>query len=85
MRRTIPCYTLYMNAPTPFVGQLATKYHAPVDVVERLIHEETAIISAQARVTTFVPIFVTRRVEERLRTRSFVEPPATQSPAVILL
>jgi len=61
-----------MNAPSPFVGRLATKYHAPVDVVERLVNEETALISAQARVTTFVPIFVSRRVEERLRARALV-------------
>ena len=73
-----------MNASTPFAGQLATKYRAPVDLVERLIDEETAIITAQARVTTFVPIFITRRVEERLRTRAMAVPADPLPTASIL-
>lgn len=39
-------------------------------MVERLLHEETKRITAQARVTTFVPIIAARRVEERLRNRA---------------
>lgn len=57
-----------MNIPSNIAAQLANKYGAPVESVERLMREETARITADARVTTFVPIFVARRVEEHLRT-----------------
>lgn len=57
-----------MKMTSPAVNLLANKYQAPIAMVEQLIHEETAIITAEARVTTYVPIFVTRRVEARLRT-----------------
>ena len=57
-----------MNASSPSVNLLAQKYQAPVALVERLIDEETEFLTAGARVNTFVPIFVRRRVEERLRT-----------------
>jgi Protein of unknown function (DUF3562) len=57
-----------MNPSSLLVNRLASKYQAPVVFVERLMDEETETIAAEARVKTFVPIFVTRRVEERLRT-----------------
>jgi len=56
-----------MKTTSLFPNVLANKYQAPLALVERLIEEETIIISAEARVKTFVPIFVTKRVEERLR------------------
>ena len=60
-------YDKHMNMTSSSVDRLANKYQAPVALVARLIHEETEIITAEARVKTFVPIFVARRVEERLR------------------
>ena len=57
-----------MNTSSSSVNLLAKKYQAPVAFVERLIDEETEFITAEARVKAFVPIFITRRVEERLRT-----------------
>ena len=59
-----------MKTTSPSINLLASKYQVPVAMVEQLIHEETAIIAAEARVKTFVPIFAPRRVEERLRTRA---------------
>jgi hypothetical protein len=60
---------------------LASKYRAPIAMVERLIDEETERITAEARIQTFVPVFVARRVEERLRKRTSSEPPSEGQPA----
>jgi hypothetical protein len=51
--------------------ELAGKYKMPVQLVEHLFAEETESVSQQARITAFIQIFVARRVEERLRTKSF--------------
>jgi Protein of unknown function (DUF3562) len=56
-----------VNVSSPLAPVLAAKYQAPVAWVESLIDEETELVAAGARVKTFVPIFVTRRVEDRLR------------------
>lgn len=51
--------------------ELAVRYQAPLATVERLMMEEAEMVSRDARVKNFVPIFVARRVEERLRTHSY--------------
>lgn len=59
-----------MKSVSGSINLLAHKYRAPLAMVERLIDEETARISAEARVTSFVPIIAARRVEERLRSHA---------------
>jgi len=65
-----------MDNTSHFVSELAKKYQAPVVMVERLIVEETMLVSREARISTFVPIFAARRVEERLRNRAHSRPTA---------
>jgi hypothetical protein len=67
LRRNTNRYNEVMNTTPLSPSLLANKYQAPLAMVERLIKEESDIAFAEARVKTFVPIFVTRRVEERLR------------------
>ena len=63
-----------MDNTSHFATELAKKYQAPLVVVERLIAEETTLVSREARISTFVPIFAARRVEERLRKRVHTRP-----------
>ena len=61
-----------MDKTTHLIPELASKYSIAANVVENLMREEEAAYSNQARVTNFIPIFVARRVEDRLRTRDYV-------------
>lgn len=70
-----------MNSPSHCANLLASKYQAPLAMVERLIDEETNRVMAEARVKTFVPLIVARRVEEHLRARTDHEQPSASQPA----
>lgn len=45
---------------------LAEKYQVPLDTVEQLFRAEIEDLTQKARVTTYVSIFATRRVEAQL-------------------
>jgi hypothetical protein len=60
-----------MNTSSHASSQLAQKYQVPQATIEQLIEEETAVMLERARFTSFVPILVARRVEERLRNGAF--------------
>jgi hypothetical protein len=70
-----------MPNPSNTAAVLASKHKLPVAVVEQVIREETATMSETARVRAFIPIFVERRVEERLRTGAFPRAEVVSAPA----
>jgi hypothetical protein len=49
------------------IQTLSQQYRLPTDTVAELYEHELASISQDALITTYLPIFVTRRVNEMLR------------------
>jgi hypothetical protein len=50
------------------IASLSEQHHLPPDAVAAVYERELALISEDALITTYLPIFVTRRVSELLRT-----------------
>ena len=55
--------------PVHSLELLAESCHVPQNEVMRLYEDEFAELSAEARVTSFVPIFAIRNIQEALRQR----------------
>lgn len=49
------------------IASLSEQHHLPADAVAEVYERELALISQDALITTYLPIFVTRRVSELLR------------------
>lgn len=66
------------------IESLSRDSELPIDEVTHLYEHELAELSVGARITSFLPIFVTRNVKEALRKRSEAARRATSqgAPAV---
>ena len=65
------------------VTDLAAEFHAPVDAVAALYEREWADLVRGARITTFLDIFVVRKVQDALRRRDRDESTAPAAPATL--
>lgn len=59
------------------IASLSEQHHLPADRVSEIYERELASFMHDARITTYLPIFVTRRVNELLRNLSITDGPAT--------
>jgi hypothetical protein len=63
--------------------RLATEFDVPLEELARLYDVDLNELTSKARIRTFLPVLVTRRLERSLRRRSRARqnPPAEESPA----
>jgi hypothetical protein len=51
------------------IEELAADSHSPIELVERLYHDELTVLEPHARIRVYLPLIVRRKVREALRQR----------------